>query len=197
MELLLNNSFLIAQIFGALAFCLQILAWQLKSPRLIIFIHAPINFVWSMQFYLLGAFVGLFQAMACGIKDIFLSWVNVKYVFPIVTIYLTSCFVTATFFFNVWYDTLPFLGTFIINMAYLKRDNRKLISRGYIGSIICWMIYNYFSAAYVTMACDGVVGIAIIISMIRHEKWEIGRCYRTFLPSIHRALFDFTPRTYP
>ena len=196
-DFIVQNSFMVAQIFGVLAFSLQVIAWQLKAPRLIILIHAPINLLWSAQFYLLGALIGCFHSLACALKDAVLFGVHTKYLPIVIGMYLLTCFLIAINFSTNWYGVLPFLGTFVLNIAMLKRDNRKLIARAYIVSIMCWMVYNYFSAAYVTMTCDAIVAVTVVIGMARFEKWQIGKCYKTFLPSIHRAIFNFTPQTYP
>ena len=197
MSYVLDNAFVFAQILGMCAFGLQLIAWQIKSSRLIILIHAPTNFLWCVQFYFLGAYIGCFQALTCGLKDALIAFVRQEYFLIIVFLYLAVNFIAMIYFFSHWYSVFPFLATLTLNIAYLKRDNRALIARAYIVSIACWVIYNFFATAYAVMIGDLIVGVTVFIGMARHEKWKIGRCYRTFLPSIHRALFSFTPRTYP
>ena len=191
-----SNTFVVAQICGLLAFLIQAAAWQLKKPRVIIFLHVPINVLWTIQFYLLGAFVGCFQSIACGVKEFFLSTARAKYVPYIIFSYIMASFIVVINFFGVWYDVLPFVGTFIVNIAMLQRDNRALIARASIACALCWLVYNLNTAAYVTMTCDCFFIIAVMVGMARHENWQLGRCYRTFFPSLARSLFP-SLRTYP
>lgn len=193
---MIENTFLLAQILGGLALILQLIAWQIKTPRLIILMYIPCNILWSAQFYLLGAFIGCFQAALGVIKDYLLFSLKQHQIKWVVVVYLPLILFVCIKYFENAHDILPFIGSACVNLAMLNRDNRNLMTRAALVYLCCMFFYNLFSAAYVSMIGDSIIACGIFIGMVRHEKWRVAGCYRTFIPNLHRALFNFTPRTF-
>lgn len=197
METIFQNTFLVAQIFGLCAMTCSIIAWQLKNPRHILRCYVPSSLFWSVQYYLLGAYSAVATCILAAIKDFIMSYIP-RYL---------SKYVIATFLISIWFFGLPLVETsihliplFVIsafNLTLLQPDNRGLMSRVNILCQIGWFIFNLSVGAWMGMICSIFVMSSAATGMARHEQWEIGKCYRTFLPSLHRALFNFTPRTYP
>jgi len=194
----MDSVFLWAQLFGILAMSINIMAWQLKNPRLIIFSYAPASSLWAVQYFLLGAPLGVILNICSATKDLFLSFVKDSLVPYLLGAFLFVIWTVGLYFFEHWFDILPLIAGTIINVALLQRDNRSLIARAGIAAQVCWITYNLIVGSYmgVTSGCLGT--ISSVIGMARFEAWEIGKCYRTFLPSLARSILVFPdPKTYP
>ena len=98
--------------------------------------------------------------------------------------------------FETWFDFLPLIGTIIFSASLLCADNRMLIARANFLSNGFWSTYALFSLSYFGILFGIFVAFSTLLGMARHEKWEIGKCYKTFGPSLMRSLF-VTPQTYP
>ncbi|NQZ13568.1 MAG: YgjV family protein [Alphaproteobacteria bacterium] len=106
--------------------------------------------------------------------------------------------ITGAYFIHNWYDVLPLMAGTIANLGLLKRDNREIVARASLTSQFCWITYNIIVSSWMGILCCLLVGSSCVIGMIRHENWKIGRCYRSFAPSIAKSLFIIPSwTTYP
>lgn len=193
----MDSVFIWAQIIGFSAMALQIFAMQIKKPRLVILTHSPACLLWSVQFFLLGAYIGAFINLFASFKDLALSQAAKKYVPIIIATFLITAVTIGILKLQYWYDALPVLSTIIINLALLSRNNRPLIARATIACQLPWMSYNWIVGSWAGLACAILVIASSLIGMYRHEKWELGNCYKSFLPNVGRSLFSFnTPQPH-
>lgn len=197
MSSILENTFLWAQLFGFCAMCFSICAWQLKNPRNILRCYVPSALFWSVQYFLLGSYIAVITSVFAALKDTILSFLPADK-----TKYLIGAFICFIWgiglpFVNKPIDFIPLITISIFNLCLLQPDNRCLMSRINILCQLSWLVFNLHLGAWMGIACSFFVIGSALKGMIKHEEWEIGKCYRTFFPSIRRALFNFTPRTYP
>lgn len=194
----MDSVFIWAQIIGLAAMSINILSWQLKNPRHIIFCYIPACSLWAIQYVLLHAPLGVVMNVLSVIKDSFLSTVKEIYVRCVIGGFLVSIWGIGLYFFSEWYDILPLIGGTIINLGLLQRDNRSLMARAGIGGQFFWITYNLIVGSYMAAISGCLLIISSTIGMARHEEWILGRCHRTFVPSLARSLFIFPQwRTYP
>ncbi|MAZ76775.1 MAG: hypothetical protein CMH31_05680 [Micavibrio sp.] len=194
----MENGFLLAQIIGLCAMGINIFAWQLKNSRHIIFSYVPAGSLWALQYIILGAPLGVVMNVCSVIKDFFLTFINADYVIYIIGLFMISIWSIGLYFYDNWYDILPLFGATVTNLSLLQRDNRSFVARGVICAQIFWISYNLIVGSYAAALSGIMVICSSTIGMARHEKWIIGNCYRTFAPSLVRALFSFPSfRTFP
>lgn len=198
MDSVFHSALFWAQIFGLVAMSINILSWQIKNPRWIIFSYCPASALWAIQYLLLGAPLGAIMNICGSCKDGALAFIKDKYVPFLIGAFLTVTWCVGLYFFKNWFDVLPLIAGTIINLALLQRDNRPLVSRAGVIATSCWIIYNYIVGSYMGFICGCLVIISSTVGMARFEKWDIGKCYKSFLPSLARSLFIFPNfRTYP
>ena len=194
---LFENTFLMAQIFGLCAMTFSICAWQLKNPRNILRCYVPSSLFWAVQYFLLGAYSAVITSVVVAFKDFILSYLpkeKTKFFIPVFLVFIWSVGIP---FVKEPLHIIPLIIITIFNITLLQPDNRGLISRSTVLCQIGWLVFNFSVGSWMGVACSIFVMSSAITGMARVEAWEIGKCYRTFLPSIRRSLFDFTPRTYP
>ena len=176
----------------------SVIAWQLKKPRHIILMSVPGGSLWAIQYILLDAPTGAIMNIFAVLKDGALGFVRCSFVPYIVGAYMVLIWAFGLYFLTHWYDLLALFGASVSNIALLKRDNRPLIARACIASQLCWIAYNSIVGAWIALACGILVAISSFVGMYRHENWNIGICYRHFIPNLVRSLFDFSKlKTYP
>lgn len=197
MNAIFENTFLIAQVFGLCAMCFSICAWQLKNPRNILKCYIPASLLWAAQYFLLGGYVAVLTCIGAALKDSLLSIIPANKAKYVIFSFLIIMVGIGLFFVKQPIDVLPILTIGIFNLALLQPDNRSLMSRIIILCQFSWFAYNLQMGAWMGVICCVFVMSSSFMGMVRHEQWEIGGSLRSFIPSIRRALFDFTPRTYP
>lgn len=194
----MDSVFFWAQCLGVIAMSINILSWQLKNPRFIIFSYCPASILWAIQYFLLGAPLGMIMNICSSLKDGILFFIHSKYIPYLIGTFLFFIWSVGLYFLTHWYDILPLISSTIINLALLQRDNRSLIARAGIVATIGWLAYNLIVHSYMGFASGSLSIISSLIGMARFEGWKLGKCFKTFPPSVIRSLFIFPSfRTYP
>ena len=194
----MDSVFIWAQIVGFVAMAISIFAWQLKNPRHIILCDIPSSTLWAIQYFMLGASLGIITNTLCIARDGALAFLKDTHVPYIIASYISFAWLIGLYNFSHWYDILALIGTSIPALAFLYRANRPLVARGAALGCSFWFIYNIIVHSWMGAGASSFVIISSIIGMARHEEWILGRCHRTFMPSLARSLFVFPNfRTYP
>lgn len=194
----MENTFLWAQIIGLFAMTFAVSAWQFKNPRHIILCFVPANTLWAIQYFMLGAWLGVIMNICSVAKDGALAFIHERYVAYLIGAFLAVAWGFGLYSFTHWYDILPLAGVTTVNLALLQRDNRPLYARACILTGCFWLGYNIIVHSWMGTCCSTLVIISSIVGMARHENWALGQCYKSFLPSLARSLFVFPNfRTYP
>ncbi|MEM6811887.1 MAG: YgjV family protein [Pseudomonadota bacterium] len=191
----LSNDIL-PHIFGLCALICSVTAWQLKNPRHIILLYVPSGIFWGLQYYFFGAYAALAICCLSVVKDGLVGLLPSKYSRYIIFIHLALAYTILLNLYSVWIDILPLIATTIINVGLLFPDNRRFVTRMNISHQFIWLYYNISFDAWMSVVCSTFVVCSTLIGMARHEKWEIGKCRRTFFPSVMKSLFP-NFRTYP
>jgi len=186
-----DNLFLWAQIVGFISLCINIISWQLKNSRHIIMCHIPARALMAIQYIMLGAPLGAVMDICSVFRDGGISFMNKKYIPYILGLFLCSVWGVGLLFLQNWYGILPLIGVTILSIGLLQKDNRGLVARAQITCSTLWLFYNALVGSYMGFICGTFIITSAIIGMYRHEKWEIGNCYKSFIPSVTRALFVF------
>jgi len=193
---MMENAFLWAQIAGCIAFGLSVWRLQLKNPRHIALGEVPTATMWAIQYYILNAPAGLIINLLCIVRgalvylvpDWFLKYV-ILFFLALVTLLVLKSSTQA-------YDLLPLLGVYLYAIACLFRNDRPIMTRLILLHSIPWLAYNIIILSYFGVLSSSLGMLSVLIGMYRHENWHIGKCYKTFIPSIVRSLFP-NFRTYP
>lgn len=197
MDSIFQNTFLMAQIFGLCAMTCSIIAWQLKNPRHILRAYVPSSLLWSIQYYLLDAHSAAVTCVIVACKDLVMSYIPRQYARYFIPLFLVVVWGLGLPLVETPVHVIPLIVITAFNFTLLQPDNRGLMSRVNLLCQMGWLVFNLSVGAWLGVACAIFVMSSAFTGMVRIEQWQIGRCYRTFFPSIQRALFDFTPRTYP
>lgn len=176
-----------------------IIAMQLKNPRHIILSGVPSGMLWATQYFLLGATMGAIANASSALKNLLSAFVPQHYLPYILGLYLTMIWGIGLYNLSAWYGICPLIGASTPTIALLiNRDNRRLYARAVIICCAFWACYNSIVGSWMGLCCDTLTITSSLIGMYRHEQWDIGKCYRTFLPSLYKSLFSNPiPKTYP
>lgn len=189
MDGILSNTFLLAQIFGFCAMCCSVCVWQIKNPRMILLLYVPTSLFWAAQFFLLGSTMAALICLLCVVKDFLLSFIDKKRAPKVITFFLLATWSLGILTLNTAIEVLPLVTLTIFNLALLQPDNRALMARTNIATQILWIAFNITIGAYMGLACSFLLIGSTLIGMARHEKWKIGKCHKSFMPSIFKPLF--------
>lgn len=192
-----GNAFLWAQALGLIALSINITAWQLENSRHIIMCHIPARILMAIQYIMLGAPLGAIMDICAVFRDTGITFSQDKFSRYIILICLFSSWVVGLYFSESWYDALPMIAVTIGNIALLYREDRSLYARMVIIASFFFIIYNIMVGSWMGLACGILVIVSSIIGMYRYEGWNLGKCYRSFLPNFARSLLVFPNfRTY-
>lgn len=170
--LIMLDTFLYAQIFGALGLTLEIIRFQMKASRTFFYFEPVLATLYFLQFLCLGA-VG---AYAVSILSIFRAIAGVtlseQKLRSVVIYFFLPALILASFAvgFKAHYDILPLAAILFSTSAFMFKNNRPLVVRLYIANCLCWMVYAIFVAAYIHIISCALITASLIIGILRYEK---------------------------
>ncbi len=161
---------LIANGFGVLSTLCFIASFQVKSNKGLYVIQSVANVFYGIQFYLLGAYGGLFNMgmqivrnlLLCKIDD--WKWLNWKGMAPLL------CVPSLIYMIATWsgpLDILPFIAMTVGTLGYWTNSAKKLR----LAELFCvspaWMTYDLIEGAYGGVLNELVILASIVFSIIR------------------------------
>lgn len=171
---------IIAQVFGIFGMAMNILSYQRKEQKQIIFMQLIGSVFFAVNYLLIGAFVGallnisgIIRATVYCKRDTFrtdkIQWVfGFSALYVIVYILSFTVFGTKADFKNLMVEVLPVIGMIITTLSfYLGRANmvRKL---GVINNPL-WLTYNLINFTIGGIITESVSLISIVIGIIRYD----------------------------
>ena len=161
---------IIANLFGVLSTICFIISFQVKSNKKLYLIQNLANVFYGTQFFLLGAYGGLFNMVMQILRNMlllkkddwkWLSWKGWAWILCLPSlIYLY-------FTWTSWIDLLPFIAYVGGTLGYWT--NRAKILR--LVELFCvapaWLTYDFISAAYGGVLNELVILGSVILSIIR------------------------------
>jgi hypothetical protein len=194
----MDSIFIWAQVIGFIAVTMNVLIWQIKKPERIIAAYIPTNLLWTIQYLMIGGLIGALISFLSVIRDIsFLSFAK-KHHNHMIYLTLTCTVIIGIYQYEYFIDLLPILGIIAFNVGLFKKDNRGFFARCSLINSFAWLIYCVYLLSIPGVLSSVFSMTSVIIGMARYEEWSIGKCYRSFPPSILKSLFSFpTPQTYP
>ncbi len=193
---MIENSFLIAQIIGLIALIGNMAAVQIKNSRNLVLAISVCDIFWALQFLILGANAGAFLCLASFFRNSLVAFSNANSIKYIITIFLVIISILSVYSYQGLFSLIPFLATSLYTISLLKIDCRGFVCRSTLICSLLWIAYAIIVGSYPIIICYSFCIFSNIIGMARHEKWDIGKCYKTFAPSIIRSLI-IRPQTYP
>ena len=170
-----DNIFVWAQVIGCGGLLLNIISWQLKTPRNIIVMTIPSNFLWATHYIMLGAPLGAITNLCSVIRNTGLVIVRDHLVPYFIYSFLLLTWVIGLYFYEFWYDVLPLVSASIMNLGLLRRNNRPLIARTTVIYCILGLIYDVIVGSLVGFICGIFIVASAIIGMYRHENWNLNK----------------------
>jgi len=159
------------QLIGVLAFCILVLSFYKKTPKMIMLYQVASNFIYSIHYFLLGALSGAFINCIGIFRNVCLM--NAKKHKNIISILIILIYLLITIiFFEGMYSVLPLIANSQYVIAILKGNRKSLILGGIIGSSL-WTIYAIFVNSYVSTITEMIIVISNTIQLIKLNKNKI------------------------
>jgi len=170
----------IAQAFGLVAMFFHIFSYQQKTPRGVIVFQMFSSILFSVNYLLLGALVGmcmniigLMRAIVYANREKFRAD-HILWLIFFISLYVTSYILSFTVFGkaftlkNALLEILPVIGMTASNISF-RLQNAAMIRRlGFISSP-CWLTYNAVSFSIGGVLCEAFAFCSIIIGIIRYD----------------------------
>ncbi|MBQ3323186.1 MAG: YgjV family protein [Firmicutes bacterium] len=161
---------IIANGFGVLSTLCFIASFQVKTNKGLYVIQSGANVFYGIQFYLLGAYGGLFNMgmqivrnlLLCKIDD--WKWLRWKGMAPLL------CVPSLIYMIATWsgpLDILPFIAMTVGTLGYWTNSAKKLRLAELFCVAPAWMSYDLIAGAYGGVLNELVILASIVFSIIR------------------------------
>ena len=168
--------FIIAQVVGISAVTLYLISFQLKRRRHIVLTTCISNFLYVLQYVLLGAFSGavldvlsaVFSFVA-GKKDepgLRRHAGGIAAALLLLIIGVGLSFAVAQ---RKWIELLPIAGA-MLQTGGLWFNNEQTIRKYALAGAPFWLLYNFLSQAYGAAAGSLLTMVSAVIALLRYQK---------------------------
>lgn len=161
---------------GTAVYCFS---FQQKKRKNIIFLNVISRLLFILQYLLLGAFAGaildVLGALAsyiAGKKDVAFIQKHLKFIIVLLDVAIVAAGVILAVVNHSWLDLIPVVAVLLHTGSFwLSRESTIRVV--YLIGCPFWLVYNFMTAAYGSMAGDLLSMGSIIIAMIRYRKKPI------------------------
>lgn len=171
----------VAQIFGLCGMTMNVLSYQRKEQREIIFMQLIGSLFFAVNFFMIGAFVGallnvvgMLRAVAYWQRERFHAQ-KIHWVFGLGIAYIAIYILSFTVFGteptakNLSVEILPVIGMIITTVSfYLGRARAVRILGGMINSPL-WLTYNIVNFTLGGIISESVSLVSIVLGIIRYD----------------------------
>lgn len=172
---------IIAQVIGICATVLTISSFQFKTQKSIMTVQSISTVLWTLHFFMLGAFSGCLLNLLCAIRSMVyarrstkawaasVSWVYIFTVSALV-IYILQFLVFGVEpgIRNFIVEFLPTLGVIATNIGYRLETGFKVRCSQFISSPT-WLAYNVFSGSIGGVITEIISFCSAVVGIIRHD----------------------------
>lgn len=159
---------IIIQIIGAFGILASIISFQCKKHNSILFFRTLNEFIFAIQYFLLGAYTGMIVNLVGCVRNIIFSKQiskNKKTTFSIII--FSIMFVV--FGFAVWQGPKSLLIIFAKVLSTLAYGNKKttIVRIIIFVTSTSWLIYNCYVFSIAGVLCEAFTLISLIVGIIR------------------------------
>lgn len=167
-----NEYFLLAQIFGFLAFLIAICSVMQRSRVNYIYYNLSQNVCSGVQYLFFGKMVAFYLCIVTIIRLIVYrfkdKYSKALYICILIFFVLLSA-ATSILTFGEWYDIFPAIASILVCFS-VWQDNVVFIKIVVIITKVLWGIFACFTLAYFSIAMDIFMIIWTIIFLCRNKK---------------------------
>lgn len=158
-----------AEIFGILAFSFGLIAYQIKKPRIALWILCIPCIFWILHFLVLAQFAGFMISVVALIRNICAASFSDKYIKISTTICLVLCFVLTVPTIEEAKDILPLCAALAISSAIYRRDMPFQFRMCNFFGELSWLGYGLCIASMSLSFASALMITSITISVLRHD----------------------------
>lgn len=156
------------QLIGGFGILASIISFQYKKHNKILFFRTLNEFIFAIQYFLLGAYTGMIvNLVGCARNIIFTNQISKNKKTTIWVVVFSIIFVI--FGFVVWQgpkSLLIIVAKVLSTLAYGNKNTTIVRSIIFVTST-SWLIYNYCVFSIAGMLCEGFTLLSLIIGIIR------------------------------
>ncbi len=161
---------IIANGFGVLSTLCFVISFQIKSNKGLFIIQSIANVFYCTQFYLLGAYGGLFNMGLQIVRNVLLLKVNDWKWLKWMGFAVFFCAISFIYMLITWrslLDIIPFIAFSVSTLAFWK-NSAKLIR---LSELFCvspaWLLYDLLTGAYGGVLNEVVILASVVVSILR------------------------------
>ena len=161
---------IIANGFGVLSTLCFIFSFQVKSNKGLFIIQSIANVFYCTQFYLLGAYGGLFNMGLQIIRNMLLlkindwKWLH-SFVWPAVFCAMSFAYMLITW--KSWMDIIPFIAFSVSTLAFWTNSAKMLRLSERFCVAPAWPLYDFLNGAYGGVLNELVILASVVVSIVR------------------------------
>ena len=172
---------IITQAIGIFAMAFNIWSYQQKQQRYIIALQLLGSLLFSIHFFMLGAYMGgLLNAVGILRAIVFLYKDKVKadhilWLIGFILVYILSYVLTFTVLkkpftaINAMVELLPVIGMTATTFAFRAKTAKSTRLLGFVSSP-AWLIYNIISLSIGAICCEVFSLISILVGLLRLDR---------------------------
>ena len=155
---------------GFVALAISIIAFQFKKHGQIVFCKMASEFIFSIQYVLLGAWTAAVLDFISVIRNLLFCKLVKKNISTLPVILVFGCFVIATgvFTYDGLASLLPIASKLLTTVSYGMK-NEKWLRIITLPSCVFWIIYNVTVGSIAGVLTDSLALVSLLIAMYKFD----------------------------
>ncbi len=156
------------QAVGVVGIICSVIAFQCKKHKWILFFHSLHEFIFALQYVLLGAYTGAaINLLNCGRNFLFAHQVEKeKDTRPLIIIFCALAIILGIFTFQGWISILVILAKVLSTVAYGNKST-TFIRIAMLVACSALLAYNLLVSSYAGVLCEGFSLVSVVVGIVR------------------------------
>lgn len=172
---------IVAQVVGIFAMLFNILSYQCKQQKGVIFMQLIGGLLFAVNFLMLGAAVGGILNIIAVLRAVLFMFEDklkadrLPWLFAFMALYILVYVMSFTVFdkkptaYNLIIELLPVIGMSALSIGFRMKDAANIRKWGLVSSP-SWLIYNIAVGSVGAIICETLTLVSIFMGMARHDK---------------------------
>ncbi len=173
----MRSHYVIAQIIGFVALLCYLLSYQVRSNRGLYLAQTAGNFLFMVQFLLLGAYSGCANLVVGILRNLLLTqygkhkWIRCK---GWIAVFGAAHLAVLLFTWNGWTSLLPFAAMMTCTVAFWTDNALNIRKANLFVACPAWIVYDILFGAWAGLLNEMITIASILISIWRFGWNNLG-----------------------
>lgn len=127
------------------------------------------NFFWVVHYIFIGTTLAAIVALLAGVRLLLSAYVTQRYLPLVIYITLAIFLIASVYSYQGPLSLLPVIGSTVLSLSLLRRDNTTLIRAGAGFMCLMWALHGFATGSFIEVTANTIALIVILKAFIKYD----------------------------